>query len=251
MIVTAHQLLYLPGLRLFHKIALADQFCVFDVCQYERRSFENRNYIKTAHGKVCLTVPVKSSGHRQKLNHEIEINHDVPWQRKHWRTIELAYQRAPYWNDFKEAIAEWYEIHINYLYQLNEFIMGFFFGCFKMNQYSSLQFASFYHPLGTKSALVLDLCKKVKADAFVFGSQGRDYADVPAFEQAGIHVYFQDYHHPVYPQLHGAFIPNLSALDLLLNCGPDSLKYLMQGNITKEELCASWSRAPKATLVQP
>ena len=30
---------------------------------------------------------------------------------------------------------------------------------------------------------------------------------------------FQDYQHPEYPQLFGEFIPRLSALDLLMNCG--------------------------------
>ena len=43
-----------------------------------------------------------------------------------------------------------------------------------------------------------------------------------AFEQHGIAVEWQQYPHPVYPQLHGAFVPNLSALDLLLNCGDEA-----------------------------
>jgi hypothetical protein len=30
---------------------------------------------------------------------------------------------------------------------------------------------------------------------------------------------YQDFHHPTYPQLGEGFLPNLSALDMLLNCG--------------------------------
>jgi hypothetical protein len=36
----------------------------------------------------------------------------------------------------------------------------------------------------------------------------------------------QEWRAPVYPQLDGDFIPDLSILDLLLNCGPESLRIL-------------------------
>jgi hypothetical protein len=34
---------------------------------------------------------------------------------------------------------------------------------------------------------------------------------------------------PVYPQLWGDFIPNLSALDLILNCGPKAHDIMING----------------------
>jgi len=41
---------------------------------------------------------------------------------------------------------------------------------------------------------------------------------------------WQNFVHPVYPQLHGAFVPYLSALDLILNCGDDSASILESGS---------------------
>jgi hypothetical protein len=35
-------------------------------------------------------------------------------------------------------------------------------------------------------------------------------------------VDWQRFDHPVYPQLHGKFIPNLSCIDILFNCGPEA-----------------------------
>ena len=35
-----------------------------------------------------------------------------------------------------------------------------------------------------------------------------------------------DYKHPIYNQLHGDFIPNLSIIDLLFNEGPNSKNIL-------------------------
>ena len=54
MILTAHQPVYLPWLGLFHKIALADCFCIFDIAQYQKKDFNNRNKIKTANGSLLL-----------------------------------------------------------------------------------------------------------------------------------------------------------------------------------------------------
>ena len=45
---------------------------------------------------------------------------------------------------------------------------------------------------------------------------------MPRFEREGIEVEWQGYIHPIYPQLHGEFLLNMSTLDLILNCGPGS-----------------------------
>ncbi len=80
---------------------------------------------------------------------------------------------------------------------------------------------------GEKSDLVLDLCKKMKADIFIFGKTGKTYAKVEDFESSGKKVVFQDYKHPEYFQIHGDFIPYMSIIDLLFNCGPKSLEILL------------------------
>jgi len=47
--LTAHQPQYLPGLRLFDKIAQADMFVYLDTVPMESSGFENRNKIKRLH----------------------------------------------------------------------------------------------------------------------------------------------------------------------------------------------------------
>ena len=75
------------------------------------------------------------------------------------------------------------------------------------------------------------MCKRLDADVYVFGALGRDYAVVEDFEAAGVRAVFQEYVHPRYPQLHGEFVPYLSIVDLLFNCGPESLEILMSGQV--------------------
>ena len=59
---------------------------------------------------------------------------------------------------------------------------------------------------------------------------------ISIFEQANNNVIFQNYVHPIYKQLHKDFIPNLSVVDLLFNCGPKSNEIIMSNNISKQTI---------------
>ena len=76
--------------------------------------------------------------------------------------------------------------------------------------------------LGTKSARLVRLCQLVRADTYLSGQGARAYNDEALFASKGIRLEYQQFKCPVYPQLHGTFVPNLSAVDLLFNCGPES-----------------------------
>ena len=229
MILTAHQPVYLPWLGLFHRIALADTFVYFDAVQYQTHDFNSRNKIKTPQGELWLTLPVQRKGYHGKKLCEIELDNTQPWAKKHWRSIEQNYSKAPYFDLYAPFFEETYKRTWTYLAELNEYMLLWFLETLgitrKFLRASQLQFE------GKKSDLVLDMCRKVGADTFIFGSLGAHYAQQKEFERAGISLLFQNYVHPVYPQLHGAFIPHLSIIDLLFNCGPQSLQILMQSNV--------------------
>ena len=48
------------------------------------------------------------------------------------------------------------------------------------------------------------------------------------FEEANIKVLWQDFKHPVYPQLHGEFIPYLSSIDVFFNCGIEKSREILR-----------------------
>jgi hypothetical protein len=55
-----------------------------------------------------------------------------------------------------------------------------------------------------------------------------DYVDEEKMAAAGVKHRWLNFTHPVYDQGHSEFITNLSIIDLLFNCGPES------GRIVKE-----------------
>ncbi len=75
---------------------------------------------------------------------------------------------------------------------------------------------------GDRSGRLVNICRRLGATRYVSGDSAKDYLDVGLFERNGIQVQWQQYVHPSYPQLHGEFVPYLSALDLLLNCGDEA-----------------------------
>lgn len=228
MILTAQQPGYLPWLGLFEKISRADTVVLLDTVQYSRNSFDNRNLVKTQDGPRWLTVPVLSKGHLEKRLYDIEINHQKAWVRKHLATVSAAYSKAPYWEEQQGWLPSilragpWHSLSRLTSYMLRIYLHH-------LGLKVRLLKASNYDFTGTKSDLLIDMCQQLGATKYVFGAQGRNYADRAAFDKAGIEVEFQAYQHPVYPQLHGGFVPNMSVLDLLFNCGPESLTILKGG----------------------
>lgn len=235
MILTAHQPVYLPWLGLFHKIALADLFVSFDQVQYLPKDWNNRNRVKTHNGPVWLSVPVKRSGYLGKTITDIEIDNSLPWARKHWKTLQINYGKTPYFADYGDFFTDVYEKREwKTLVELNEFMLRGFLDMLGIAV--PVRSAGEFNFTGSKSSLVLDMCETLGATTYIFGAQGRDYADVPSFLDRKITPVFQDYNHPVYPQLDQPFVSHLSVVDLLFNCGPSSREILMSGNIGKADL---------------
>ncbi len=226
MILTAHQPVYLPWLGLFHKIKMADTFVFFNEVQYVPKDYIQRTRIKTTQGPIWLTVPVLDKGYREKRISQMEINNSVNWRRKHWGSISINYRKAPSFETYAPFLEQVYSMDWRYLADLNEHLLRWLLDVLgiKVNFLK----ASNFEFRGKKSDLVLDMCKQLGADVYIFGALGRDYAKLKDFEDAGVRAIFQEYKHPAYPQLYGGFLPNLSVIDLLFNCGSNSLEVLMK-----------------------
>ena len=79
---------------------------------------------------------------------------------------------------------------------------------------------------GEKTDRLISICRALKADTYLSGAGARDYLEEDKFRENNIKLEFQEFHHPVYEQLYGDFVSGLSVIDLIFNCGPESLKIL-------------------------
>jgi hypothetical protein len=81
---------------------------------------------------------------------------------------------------------------------------------------------------GTASDLLINICRHVQAESFLTFPVVEKYLDSTAMQQNGIRVIFANFHPPIYRQLWGDFIYNLSIWDLLCNCGPKSREIISE-----------------------
>ncbi|MFI5361800.1 MAG: WbqC family protein [Elusimicrobiota bacterium] len=229
MIVAAHQPNFIPWLGYFDKMQKADLFVSVDHVQMERQSFQNRTAVKTGEGVRWLTVPVVQNSRDERIvdkriDNSREGRHR--WSRKMLLTLKYAYQSAPHFAAAEPALAEILDARWERLSELNHRLIDVCRAALGIRT-PMLRSSEMSIP-GAKSEMVLNLCREVGADAYLSGSgASKGYLDLPAFERAGIRVIWQDFEHPRYPQLPagGEFVDRLSALDLILNCGPQSSQF--------------------------
>jgi hypothetical protein len=231
MILSAHQPNYLPYIGFFHKAARSDTFVLWDSVQYVKRGtfgWMNRNRIKTKKGWMWLTVPVLTKDKFHQKITDVLINKEMPWQRKHMRSIRMNYAQAPHFDDYAGFFEDIYSREWEKLADLNEAIILYLFQKFGVD--AKIVRLSEFRLNSRGSELIIDVCRQLKADVFISGMHGRDYLDEGLFKDNGIRLEYQEFEHPVYSQLHGKFKPDLSAIDLLFNEGSESERIIKGGS---------------------
>lgn len=231
MILTAHQPTYLPWLGTFHKILLSDMFCFFDIAQYQKKEWDNRNKIYSHNGELMLSVPTKSKNHFDKTIGEIEINNETDWAKKQYKSILLNYKNHPFFENHHSFLKEMYLSHQwDKLVDLNIYFYEYIF--YLLNIKIPIMMAKDYDLKGKKSDLVLDMCKKLGATSYIFGGEGENYANRESFQNEGIKLIFQNYNHPVYRQHknQNRFMSHLSIIDLIMNYEKKDLKNIIFQN---------------------
>ena len=220
--VAIHQPQYISWIPYFSKIYQSDIFVFLDDVQYQKNGLQNRNYILCKNGQTRLTIPV-SSKFGDKINEAKIADNNI--LKKHWQTIGQCYKQAIYFSEINALLREIYQKDYTLLSELNiEIIKGILdYLSIKTELINSSNIVK----QGTKSGLILAICKYVKADTYLAGSGGLDYLNIEDLRQEGIKIQVLEYNFKPYLQhISGGFVDKLSILDLLFNQGTKSIKYL-------------------------
>ncbi|HZU42534.1 MAG TPA: WbqC family protein [Terriglobales bacterium] len=220
---------YFPWCGYFDLIDQVDTFVILDNVQFEKRSWQHRNRIKTPTGLQWLTVPVLVHGRFQQKINEVEIC-EPAFARKHVRSIACNYSGALYVKKHLGAISELLECDPGArLSDLNLRIIEWL--CSAMQVRRNFVSASALQATGRRTELLANICVELGATEYLSPLGSAEYllAEMQAMALRGVDVTFQHYEHPVYRQQHPPFVPYASALDLLLNEGPNALEIIRSG----------------------
>ena len=210
--LSIHQSQYIPWPAYFKKIALSDKFVILDNVQYQKNGVQNRNKLRNKNGEFWLTIPV--SGSIQDKINEKKYS-DEKWKRKHFQSITQSYSKSLGWKEHNAAIEAIYLDSKEFINEINISFIKYFVSCMEIE--TELHLASRINATGSKSELVLNICKELKATDYVSGVGSKEYLDLVEFDNNSIKISFIESINPFYDQIHGDFIPNLSFLDMLMN----------------------------------
>lgn len=210
MVLASHQPTFLPYMGYFYKVFKSDIFVLSNNVPYAKRVFQNYNNIKTPDGLHRITLPIsyKTGCYLNKVQCTIP---DTLLE-----TITMAYKKAPYYDVVLPVLESVLSKNHGNLAQYNiemviEFIKRFGFDT-KIYISSNLDLTK------KNKYRIVEMCELFGVSKYYAGLGATDYLDVDLFRD--IELEFTDYQPVTYQQLWSeTFIPNLSVLDYVMNCG--------------------------------
>jgi hypothetical protein len=225
-VVVGHQPQFMPYIGILNKISKADIYIIVDHVQFVKKYFHNRTFIKVNDAPLLLTVPVLTKGDSFAPINRVKINHTDPWIGKHLKTLRLAYQKAPFFENYYGRIEEIFMKRHELLSDFTSELLIFFLREFEL--VDDIRISSGMGITGARTELLIDLTRAVAGDTYISGAGARDYFDDAVFSPSGFKHMFNEFTHPVYPQLGRKFVKDMGCIDLLFNCGKSGRKYILK-----------------------
>lgn len=220
MILTSHQPDFLPYMGFFYKAFRSDVLILSDDVQFSKQGMHNWNRIKTETGPRKLTIPVHA--HHDSELWEIKIAEPEHSIRQVVKTIEQNYGKAPHYEEGAELLKimrSFSDPEKAWLTDLNMELIQHILDRFGIEFEDAVMTSSCIGVKGHKDDRIFQMCEEMEADTYLSGRGAAAYHQPEEYERRGIKLIYTDYEPVQYPQMHGDFVPNLSVLDYIFNCG--------------------------------
>ena len=189
---------YFPPISWF-SAAIKEESLILEQNQHFRRqNLCSRTRIKTANGPLNLSIPAERTGDQTPYCKK-GIASDPAWQTIHWKSLESAYRRSPFFEYYEDLVRPLYKEKASLLFDFNLRSIEVAYAC-----------------------LGLDPNWKL-SETYLTGDQYEaDFRE--AFDPTGkkIPPWFEP---KPYQQVFGDFDPDLSIMDLIFNVGPETGNY--------------------------
>jgi len=226
-LIVIHQPDLLPYLGFFHRLLLADVYVVLNTVQYAKSGgWMNRDKIKTPNGEKWFTAAVEKNSLGTRIC-DVLLSESVDWRKKNISQFRENYKGAPHFADIFPEVEALYSLQYKRLQDFNLASIRMLMRMFDIK--TDIIMADSLHVAGKSNELVANIVQSLGAHRYLSGMGACDYFDPTVFRERGIEVIWQDFNHPVYPQLYGEFIPSLSSIDLLFNCGIIKSRSILRG----------------------
>lgn len=218
--VVISQPMLFPWVGMFEQIRLADVYVHYDDVPFSKGSFSNRVQLKSAEGPVWMTIPLEGHHLGQRIC-DLQPSRSQPWRDRHLQLLQRHYAAAPFRDEMLALVEDVYAARGLSLCETIMESMTRIVRYFALCPEQRVLVASRDLKIdGKGSERVLAIVQALGGTTYVTGHGASRYLAHERFEQAGISVAYLNYQKHPYHQLHGAFTPFVSVLDLIANVGP-------------------------------
>ena len=186
---------YFPPI-IFFKTSYKETYIYLDQYElYRKMSFRNRCLIAGANGIISLSVPLQQGRNQRVQIKEVHIARSEDWQSRHWKSIQSAYNRSPFFDYYRDEL----ELLFSREFEL---LMDWNLECLKW--------------VKEKLAWPVEIRLTEKPEKEVNPSLWQDYRNRVIPKNYAKHTPLK--YRQVFEEKTG-FFPNVSILDLLFNTG--------------------------------
>lgn len=207
---------FFPYIGYWQLMNTVDQYVIFDDVNYINRGYINRNAILINGTPHNINLILLEASQNKRIN-QISIDRDSKKQKKLLRTLEMAYAKAPYYQDVMPMLQR---IILQEEENLAKYLLF------------QIQRVAAYLKIDTKFILsselekdcslkgqekILDICRTLNASEYYNAIGGQALYDPEQFLRHGVKLFFLKTNSQItYAQFEKEFVPNLSIIDVMM-----------------------------------
>lgn len=231
MIVGIHQPNFLPWIGFFNKIIMSDTFVLLDDVQYPKSGgvWTNRHLICENGNSRWATLPIFRGFSGTKKINEIRFAENINWKELYLNRIKNCYLKNKYFSQVFDFLNESLTYETDLLSELNTHLIKSVLQLLEIPSKNLLK-SSDLSKEGRSNELLCSIVKSVGGNSYICGAGATGYLDSKVFEDNKINLIYQNYKPVKYQQINSdVFIPGLSIIDAMINCGLTKTRELVYG----------------------
>lgn len=229
--IAIHQPNFFPWLGYFNKIHSSDIFIHLDDVQFEKKNagnWTNRTNVQLNGEKKWVTAAINRKFSGSKMINQIKFSEEINWKKNFINKLNNYYKNSLFFEETILEIIKIFEIRTLKLSEFNINATNHFSKILNLNQpifYNS----STFNLKSKKSERLIDLVLNLNGTIFIAGLGSSGYLNEQLFFQNSIKIEYQKYDLVKYKQNHNKnFVPRLSIIDTLMNCGFEKTEKLIK-----------------------
>ena len=117
--IAVHHLFFLAPVQ-FYCEYIKRSTVLFEACEhYQKRSHRNRYVLNSSQGRLELSIPLRKGKNQQCPIRDVQISYDEPWHVRHFQTIRSTYGKSAFFEYYGDGIEKILHKKHSFLFDLN------------------------------------------------------------------------------------------------------------------------------------